>query len=124
MSSQGSSSVKTILGAAFAPMSGDPLSREVSTPSASFTESVPEVASRPVDMRAMEPARETMSTSGHHDEEEDEEVAVSCEDLQSSLTPEDCTRIARQYGLEVVVPYELDRPHTPPEGLGRVCYLV
>ena len=39
---------------------------------------------------------------------------VSCEDLQSSLTPEDCTRIARQYGLEVIAPYELEIPHTPP----------
>ena len=42
MSSQGSSSVRVFSGAAFA---GDPLSNEVSTPSISFTESVPEVAS-------------------------------------------------------------------------------
>ena len=25
-------------------------------------------------------------------------------------------RIARQYGLDVVAPYELERPHTPPDG--------
>ena len=29
---------------------------------------------------------------------------------------EDCTRITRQYGLEVVAPNELERPHTPPDG--------
>ena len=50
-------------------------------PSASSTESVPEVASRPMDRRAMEPTRKTVSTSGRHGEEEDEEVMVSCEDL-------------------------------------------
>ena len=80
MSSQGSSSVRTISRAAFAPMSGDPLSREVSTPNASSTESVPEVA-RPVDKRAMKPVHETVSTSSHPDEEEDEDMTVSCEDL-------------------------------------------
>ena len=63
------------------PMSGDPLSQEVSKPSASFTKSVPEVASRLMDRRAMEPACEMVSTLGRHDEEEDKEVAVSCEDL-------------------------------------------
>ena len=81
MSSQGSSSVRTISGTAFEPMSGDPLSQEVSTPSASSTESVPEVASRPMDKRAMELARETVSTFGRPDEEENEGVAVNCEDL-------------------------------------------
>ena len=46
-------------------------------PRASSTEFVPEVALCPVDKRAMEPARETISTSGRHGEEEEEEVAVS-----------------------------------------------
>ena len=56
-------------------------------------------------------------TSGHFSEEEEEdEVAVSCEDLQSTLTAEDSVRIARQYDLEVVTPYELERPHTPLDG--------
>ena len=64
----------------------------------------------------MEYARETTSTSGCQGKEEDKEVNVSYEDLQSSLTPGDCAQIARQYGLEVVVPYELERPHTPPDG--------
>ena len=50
-------------------------------PSAYSTEFVPELASRPVDRRAVEPTRKTMSTSGRHGEEEDEEVMVSCEDL-------------------------------------------
>ena len=113
MSSQGSSSIRTILGAAFTPMSGDPLSHKVSTPSASSTEFVPEVASCLVDKRAMELMREMASTSGHHCKEEKEEVVVSYEDLRSSLTPGDCTQIARQYGLKVVTPYELERPHTP-----------
>ena len=45
-------------------MSGDPLSREVSTPNASSNVSVPEVASHPVDRRAMEPTREAVSTLG------------------------------------------------------------
>ena len=63
-------------------MSGDPLSRKVFTPNASSTKSVPEVA-RPVDKRAMEPAHETTSMSGRQGKEEEEEVAVSCEDLQS-----------------------------------------
>ena len=69
-----------------------------------------------MDKGATEPARETTSTSGHPREEEDEEVAVSCGDLQSSFTPEDCTRIAREYGLEVVAPDDVERPHTPPNG--------
>ena len=90
MSSQGSNSVRTISGATFVPTSGDPFSLEVSMPSASSIESVTEVASRPMDRRAMEPARETTSTSGLHGEEEEGEVVVSYEDLQSSLTPEDC----------------------------------
>ena len=116
MSSQGSCSVRICSGAAFAPMSGDPLSREVSTSSASSTESAPEVASRPADRRAAEPTRETTSTSDHFSEEEEKnEVAVSCEDLQSALTAKDSIRIARKYDLEVVAPYELERPYTSPD---------
>ena len=65
MSSQGSNSVRTISGATFVPMSGDPLSRKVSRPSASLTEFVPEVASRSVDRRAMEPVREAESSLDH-----------------------------------------------------------
>ena len=85
-------------------------------PNASSTESMLEVISRPVDRRAIEPARETASTLGRQSEEEEEEVAVSYGDLQSSLTPEDCTWIAWEYGLEVVAPDDLERPHTPPGG--------
>ena len=81
-------------------------------PNASSNESTPEVTTRPMDRRAIEPARETTSTSGRQSEEEEEEVAVSCGDLQSLLTPEDCTRIAQEYGLEVVAPDKLERPHT------------
>ena len=55
MSSQGTSSVRAISGAVFGPMSGDPLSRDVSTPSASSTKIVPEVASCPADREAVEP---------------------------------------------------------------------
>ena len=50
-------------------------------PSASSNESTLEAASHPMDRRAMEPARETASTSGRQSEEEKEEVAVSCGDL-------------------------------------------
>ena len=117
MSSQGSSSVRIYSRAIFAPMAGDPLSREVSTPSASSTESAPEVVSCPGDKRAIEPVCETTSTSCRFSEEEEEdEVAVSCEDFQSTLTTEDFVRIVRQYDLEVVAPYELERPHHPPDG--------
>ena len=48
MSSQGSSSVRIFSGAAFPPMSADPLSRKVSEPSTSSIKSVPKVASHPV----------------------------------------------------------------------------
>ena len=41
---------------------------------------------------------------------------VSCGDLQSSLISQDCTRIAREYGLEVVALDDLERPHTPSDG--------
>ena len=45
MSSQGSSSARAVSGTTFGPMSGDPLFRDVSTPSASSAESAPEVTS-------------------------------------------------------------------------------
>ena len=70
MSRQGSSSVKATSGTAFGPMSGDPLSRDVSMPSASSTKSTPEVTSRPVDRGAAEPKQEVVSTSGRQGDEE------------------------------------------------------
>ena len=94
MSSKGSSSVRAISGIAFAPMSGNPLSREVSVPSTSSTESALKVAFRPVDSGAMEPAQEVVSTSGCQSEEEVEEIMVNCGDVQSLITPEDCTWIS------------------------------
>ena len=36
--------------------------------------------------------------------------------------PEDCTQISREYGLEVVEPDDMDRPHTPL--VGYVALLV
>ena len=116
MSSQGISSVRAISGTSFVPMSGDPLSREVSILSASSIEYVPEVASRPVERGAIEPAQEAASTSGHQSKEEVEEIAVSCGDLQSSLTSEDYTLIAQEYRLEVVELDDMERPHTPLDG--------
>ena len=113
MSSQWSSSIRAISGIAFRHMLGEPLSRDVSTPSASFTESEPKVASYPVDRRAMKPAHEAASVSGQHGNEEVEEVMVSYGDLQSLITPEDCTRITREYGVKVVEPTDIERPHTP-----------
>ena len=78
------------------PMSGDPLSREVFMPSASSTESALEVASCLVDGRATELVRGMTSTSGRFSEQEEEdEVAVSYEDLKSALIAEDSVRIAR-----------------------------
>ena len=75
MSSQGSSSVRVLSGVAFA---GDPLSKEVSMPSASSMESAPEVASRPVVKGAIGLAHGLASTYSHFSEEEEEdEVAVS-----------------------------------------------
>ena len=56
-----------------------------------------------------------MSTSSHQGDKE-EEIAVSCGDLQSLITSEECTWITQEYGLEVVVPTDLERPHTPPVG--------
>ena len=64
----------------------------------------------------MEPAHESVSTSGNQSEEEVEEIAVSYGDLQSLLTLEDCTQIAREYDLEVVEPNNMERPHTLLDG--------
>ena len=90
MSSQGSNSVRVYSGAAFVAMASDPLSREVSMPSASSMESIPEVTSCPANKGDTRPAHETTSTSSHFSEEkEEDEVAVSCEDLQFVLTVED-----------------------------------
>ena len=116
MSSQRSSSIRVFSGTAFTLMLGDPLSREVSEPSTSSTESAPRVASRPVDRGSMEPAQEVAPISGHQGDEEVEEVTVNCGDLQSLITLEDCTRITREYGLKVVEPTDLERPQTPPNG--------
>ena len=55
MSSQGTSSTRAVSGTAFGPMSGDPLSKDVSIHSTSHTKSAPEVASRPTDRKAAEP---------------------------------------------------------------------
>ena len=81
MSSQGTSSVRIFFGTAFAPMLGDPLSREVSEPNTSSTKSAPEVASCHVDRGAMEPVQEAASVSSRQGDEEVEEVAVSCGNL-------------------------------------------
>ena len=69
-------------------MAGEPLSQEVSTHSALSMDSVLEVASRLADERG--PTREPTSTSGRiNEEEEEDEIAVSNEDLQSTLSAED-----------------------------------
>ena len=91
MFSQRSSRAKVVFETAFRPMSGDPLSKDVSTPSASSTESAPEVASQRTDGEAAEPEQETVSTLGRQVDDEAEEVAVSCGDLVSQITSEDCT---------------------------------
>ena len=91
MSSQGSSSARAVSGIAFRPMSDDPLSRDVSTPSASSTESALAVASRHADREAAEPEREAVSNAGRLVDDKEEEVAVSCGDLVSKITSEDCT---------------------------------
>ena len=84
MSSEVSSSVRATSGAAFGPMSGDPLYREVSTPSASSAESVPEVALHRMESEAARPKMEAASTLGRLVEiDDEEEVAVSCGDLMS-----------------------------------------
>ena len=98
------------------PKLGDPLSREVSEPSTFSTESALEVASHPMARGALEPTQEVVSTSGLQSKEDVEKVAISCGDLQSLITPEDCTRISREYGLKVVELDDTERPHTPPVG--------
>ena len=125
MSSQGSSSVRVFSGTAFTPMLVDPLSREISEPSTSSTEFAPKVASHPVDRGAIEPTLEAASVLDCQCYEKVEEVAVSCGDLQSLITPEDCTRITQEYGLEVVEPTDLERSHTPLDGYVTLseCYL-
>ena len=109
MSSQGSSSVRVYSGAAFTAMAGDPLSQEVITPSISFTESAPEVASCLANEGVTRPTRELASISGHASEEEEDGVAVSYADRKSAITEEDSVRIATHYGLKVVIPYELEK---------------
>ena len=94
MSSQGSNSTRAVSGTAFGPMSGDPLSRDVFTPSASSIEFAPEVALYPMGMEAAEPEQEAVSTSGRQVDDKAVEVAVSCGDLVSLNTSEECTRIA------------------------------
>ena len=56
-----------------------------------------------------------MSSSGRQGDK-GEEIAVSCGDLESSITSKECTRITQEYSLEVVEPTDLERPHTPPVG--------
>ena len=90
-------------GIAFGPMSGDPLYREVSTPGASSVESVLEVASHQMESEAAGPEIEVVSTSGRL-VEINEEVAVSCGDLESQVTGGECARITWLYGLSVTEP--------------------
>ena len=71
----------------------------MSTPSTSSTESAPEVVSRRTDREAAEL-----------------ELEVSCGDLVSQITSEECKWIAQTYGLYVTEPVDLERAHTPPTG--------
>ena len=88
---------------------GNPLSKEVSTPNISFKESAFEVTSRPVDEGVTGPTSEPASTlSRISEEKEDGEVAISYVDLKSTITGEDSVQIASHYGLEVVMPCELE----------------
>ena len=117
MSSQGNNSVRVYSRATFATLAGDPLSREVSTPSVSSAEFAPDVASCPVDKGIAGPVRDPASTSGRiNEEEKDDEVAVNYEDFQSMLFVEDLIRIAARYNLEVLMPYELEWLHHPTDG--------
>ena len=116
MSSQWSSIVRAVSGTTFAPMSGDPLSKEASTPNTSSTEFAPEVVSSLVARGAVEPAQEAVSTSSRQSEGKMEEIAVSYGDLQSLIMPEDYTWISLEYSLEVVEPDDTERPHTPLDG--------
>ena len=63
------------------PMSSDPLSREVSMPSTSSSESTLEVTSSPAGRRVTEPVHDMETTSSRLREEEEDEVTVNCEDL-------------------------------------------
>ena len=65
-----------------------------------------------------------MSSSGCLDDVE-EETAVSYGDLESSITPVECTWIVREYGLVVIEPTDLERSHIPPVGHVTLsdCYL-
>ena len=54
-----------------------------------------------------------MSTSGHQVDDRVEKVTVSCGDLESLIIAEECTQIARMYGLQVIEPTDLERPHVP-----------
>ena len=90
MSNQRSRSVRVFSGVVFATFAGDPLSKEVSIPSISFTESAPKVTSCPVDEGVTRPAHELASTSSRiSEEEEEDEVAVSYVDLRFMITEED-----------------------------------
>ena len=74
-------------GATFAAFDGDPLSKEVSTPSISFTEFAPEVASCPRDEGITGPMSKLASTSGRiSKEKEEDEVVVSSGDLRFTIT--------------------------------------
>ena len=95
-------------------MSSDPLYRDVSTPCSSHTELAPEVASHPSARDVVELVQEVVSTSGRQVNDEVEEVVISCGDLKSSITSEECTRISQMYGLQVVKPTDLERLHVPP----------
>ena len=70
----------------------------------------------PSDREAVEPEQEAVSTLGWQVNDEAEEVAVSCRDLESLITSEECTRIAWMYSLQVIEPTDLERPHIPPNG--------
>ena len=65
---------------------------------------------------ALRTGEEAASISGRQGDEEVEEVAVSCGNLQSSITPEDYTWITQEYDLEVLEPTDLERLHTPLDG--------
>ena len=62
-------------------------------PSASRTESAPEVESRPSAREATGPEQEVESTSGHQVDDEAKEVMVSCGNLESSIMSEECIGI-------------------------------
>ena len=83
-------------------------------------ESTHKVASHLADKGVTEPVRELASTSGRVNEEEKDEVVVSYANLKSAITKEDSVRFTAHYGLEVVIPYELERAHHPPEGYGTL----